>query len=162
MNLKSTPDRAKALGSSSHAGKDRRLGSSFAFSITDASQVAEARRRAAAVAAGLGFNDGDVGRAALVATEAATNLFKHGRKGELMIRSAEDPGEGIEILALDHGPGFANLGDCMRDGYSTAGSPGTGLGAMRRASSAFDIHSVPGRGTVLVSQIRPSPSTGTS
>ncbi|MCU1276301.1 MAG: anti-sigma regulatory factor (Ser/Thr protein kinase) [Bryobacterales bacterium] len=103
-----------------------------------------------------------MGRVALVATEAATNLFKHGRNGEVMIRSGEDPGEGIEILALDHGPGFANLGDCMRDGYSTAGSPGTGLGAMRRASSAFDIHSVPGRGTVLVSQIRPSQSPGTS
>jgi anti-sigma regulatory factor (Ser/Thr protein kinase) len=147
----------------SHAGKDNpRLGASFAFSMTDASRVAEARRRAATIAAGLGFNEGDVGRVALVATEAATNLFKHGQNGELMIRSADDPRDGIEILALDHGPGFANLGDCMRDGYSTAGSPGTGLGAMRRASSAFDIHSLPGRGTVLVSQIRPSQSPGTS
>lgn len=138
------------------------MSSSFAFSITDPSRVAEARRRATTVAAGLGFNDSDVGRVALVATEAATNLFKHGRNGELMIRSSYHPGEGIEILALDRGPGFANLGDCMRDGYSTAGSPGTGLGAMRRASSWFDIHSVPGRGTVLVAQIRPLQPPDTS
>jgi anti-sigma regulatory factor (Ser/Thr protein kinase) len=138
------------------------LSSSFAFSITDSSRVAEARRRATTVAAGLGFNDSDVGRVALVATEAATNLFKHGRNGELMIRSADYPGDGIEILALDRGPGFANLGDCMQDGYSTAGSPGTGLGAIRRSSSAFDIHSVPGRGTVLVAQIRPLQTPATS
>ena len=138
------------------------MSSSFTFSITDTSRVAEARRRAVTVAAGLGFDDGDVGRVALVVTEAATNLFKHGRNGELMIRSADDPGDGIEILALDRGPGFANLGDCMRDGYSTAGSPGTGLGAIERASSAFDIHSVPGRGTVLVSEIRPTQTPGTS
>ena len=60
---------------------------------------------------------------------------------------------GLDILALDHGPGITKLGDCLRDGYSSAGSMGTGLGAIRRQSSVFDIYSVPGQGTAVFSRI---------
>src|SRR6185295_5454050 len=125
--------------------------SSLAISITDESRIAQARRCAVAMAEELEFGVPDAGRVALVATEAATNLSKHAQKGELMMGFA---GNGVEIMALDRGPGIANVDQCMGDGYSTAGSPGTGLGAIRRVSSSFDIHSIPGRGTVLVSHIR--------
>jgi anti-sigma regulatory factor (Ser/Thr protein kinase) len=130
--------------------------SSLAIAITDESRVAQARRCAVALAEELEFGVPDAGRVALVATEAATNLSKHAQKGELVIRTA---GNAVEILALDRGPGMANLDQCMGDGYSTAGSPGTGLGAIRRVSSSFDIHSVPGRGTTLVAHIRPANSS---
>ena len=52
---------------------------------------------------------------------------------------------GIEILALDRGPGMADVGRCLRDGFSTAGTPGTGLGAIARLSSFFDVYSAPSR-----------------
>jgi hypothetical protein len=62
---------------------------------------------------------------------------------------------GIGLLALDRGPGFSNLAEAMRDGFSSAGTPGTGLGAIRRLSTLFDIYSVPGGGTALVATVWP-------
>jgi hypothetical protein len=60
---------------------------------------------------------------------------------------------GIEILALDKGPGIANVAEALRDGYSTSGSPGTGLGAIGLLAAFFDIHSVPGIGTALLARL---------
>ncbi len=42
---------------------------------------------------------------------------------------------------------------CLGDGYSTGGTAGTGLGAVKRLSVEFDIHSVPGEGTVVMSRV---------
>ena len=61
------------------------------------------------------------------------------------------------MLALDKGPGIANAAQALRDGYSTTGSPGTGLGAMARLATLFDIHSVPGAGTVLLARLWSKP-----
>jgi anti-sigma regulatory factor (Ser/Thr protein kinase) len=122
----------------------------------DSSQVAEARRAATRRAQQLGFSASDAGRVALVATEAATNLLKHAGGGVIVIGAAVDFAGGcpaIELVAIDNGPGMADVEACLVDGRSTAGSPGTGLGAMRRVSSAFDVYSQPGAGTVLFSSI---------
>ena len=54
------------------------------IAVTETSQVAEARRRAAEIAEAGGFNETDAGRVALVATEMATNLIKHGGGGDLL------------------------------------------------------------------------------
>jgi hypothetical protein len=56
---------------------------------------------------------------------------------------------GIELLALDSGPGMANLRECLGDGYSTTGTPGNGLGAISRLSAFSDAYSLPRRGTVV-------------
>jgi anti-sigma regulatory factor (Ser/Thr protein kinase) len=118
--------------------------------VIESSQVAEARRLALRSAAGLGFSEAESGRVALVVTEIATNLVKHGAQGEVLIRDLEPEGrQGLEVLALDKGPGMENVSECMRDGYSTAGSHGNGLGAIRRLSDAFDVYSAPGKGTAL-------------
>ena len=47
---------------------------------------------------------------------------------------ADADGSGVELLALDKGPGIADVARCLVDGFSTAGSPGTGLGAVARIS----------------------------
>src|SRR5262249_37493236 len=65
----------------------------------------------------------------------------------------------IELLALDKGPGINNVAQCIRDGYSTAGSPGTGLGAGIRTSSLSDIYSVFGIGTAGFARIHSPPSS---
>lgn len=67
------------------------------------------------------------------------------------LTSAE--GIGIEILALDRGPGIADLSRCLQDGFSTAGTAGAGLGAIRRLSNLFDVSSVPSIGTAIVARI---------
>lgn len=134
------------------------------FQIGDPSAVAPARRGINTLAAELGFDAEDAGRAALVATEIGTNLVKHGGGGELIAqRISRDGRIGLELLGLDKGPGIEDVARCLRDGYSTSGSPGTGLGAMERLSQCFEIYSRPGQGTAVLAQLWPDarePSPG--
>jgi anti-sigma regulatory factor (Ser/Thr protein kinase) len=123
----------------------------FAVAVTDLSGVADARRHATALAASLGFDETDVGRVAIVVTEAATNLVKHATGGEILGRAAGTAKcAALEMLALDRGPGIESVAAALRDGFSSAGSAGTGLGAIRRAATEFDIFSTRPGGTVLV------------
>ncbi|KEZ96502.1 transcriptional regulator, partial [Xanthomonas vasicola pv. vasculorum NCPPB 895] len=96
------------------------------FRVDETSQVGQARREATALAQTLAFDEASCGRVALVATELATNMVKHGRGGGLQLSTvaARDGGTGVELCAIDDGPGFA-LADGLRDGYSTAGTPST-------------------------------------
>src|SRR6185436_1518023 len=104
--------------------------------VDDSSHVAAARRAAADLAWRLHFDETTAGRLALVVTELATNLVKHGGGGEVMLRQVDvAPAGFVEVVALDRGPGMANVTRCLEDGYSTAGSPGTGLGAVQRLST---------------------------
>jgi anti-sigma regulatory factor (Ser/Thr protein kinase) len=122
--------------------------------VREKSAVAEARREVTGLAQAVGFNESDVGRVAIVVTEAASNLVKHTPQGQLLARAFDRSGAAvIELLALDQGPGIANVGESLRDGFSTAGSPGTGLGAIKRLSEVFDIYSAPGKGAALVAQL---------
>jgi anti-sigma regulatory factor (Ser/Thr protein kinase) len=124
------------------------------FSITHSSEVAHARRGVSAIASRLGFNDEDVGRVALVATEICTNALKHADGGMLLARAVQGPaGTGLELVGLDRGPGIADLARSLQDGYSTAGSPGTGLGAIDRMSQRFDIYSKQDKGTAVLAEI---------
>jgi anti-sigma regulatory factor (Ser/Thr protein kinase) len=109
---------------------------------------------AVALAGRLGFDEAEAGKVALVVTEAASNLVKHGGGGEVLLGALEQDGvAGIEVLALDRGSGMADLGRCLRDGYSTAGTRGTGLGAIARLSSGFDVHSTPRGGTAVLARL---------
>jgi len=124
--------------------------------VEDSSHVGEARRLVASLCRDLGFDESRAGQAALVVTELATNLIKHtaGAGGDLVFRPLWEAGAtGLDILSLDRGPGIANIGDSLRDGHSSAGSPGTGLGAIRRLSSAFDMYSLPGKGVAVSSRL---------
>ena len=119
------------------------------MAVTEQSQIGDARRRAADFArtAALGARADAV---ALVATEMASNLVKHGGGGELLVQHFDDAdGSGIELLALDRGPGMDNVERSRVDGHSTSGSPGTGLGAIARQADRFRIFSRPGMGTAL-------------
>lgn len=120
--------------------------------VHEQSQVAEARREAASLAGKAAFNPTDAGRVALVATEAATNMIRHGGGGDLLVSLNDD--DAVEILALDKGPGIGDLERSLRDGYSTAGGAGTGLGAIRRLSSEFEVYSLPGRGAAVLARVR--------
>jgi len=121
--------------------------------VYDASQVSEARRLTANVCRKWGLDKTNLAQVELVVTEFATNLIKHAEGGMLVIDINQQGRNGINltILSLDKGPGIANFNDALRDGYTTTGSPGTGLGAIRRLSGVFDIYSVPGKGSALLS-----------
>lgn len=101
-----------------------------------------------------GFNEEDSGRVALVATELGTNLTKHASQGELLASPYEDEGQGgIELIALDRGPGILNVQACLADGYSSAGTAGHGLGAVIRQSTFVDIVSWSGIGTAILARV---------
>jgi hypothetical protein len=93
---------------------------------------------------------------ALVATEMSTNLAKHGREGKILLQVAPSTPQGLlEIVALDRGPGIADVARAMRDGTSTAGTPGTGLGAIRRVATCFDLYST-SAGTAVLARLSPT------
>lgn len=127
--------------------------------ISDESHVAETRRNAQVFAGEAGFDEVRAGKLAIVATEAATNILKHAGDGEIVFQSIRKNGNigGVEMLALDKGPGMQDIEACLRDGFTTAGTQGSGLGAIQRQSDEFDIYSAPGKGTVVSARIWLSP-----
>lgn len=127
--------------------------------IEHTSQVGHARRTAQQWAERIGFDEVDAGRAAIVATELASNVVKHARAGELHLNRV--PGrhtEGLELLSVDRGPGF-DLAHCLVDGYSSRGTPGTGLGALVRQAQVFDAYA-DARGAVVMARLYPRGSAG--
>lgn len=126
---------------------------SLAIPILEAHDVGDARRQAVQAAKDLRFDETLSGRVGIVATELAGNLVKHAGGGTLVLRVLEAEGvRGLELMTLDDGPGM-DVQRCMEDGYSTAGSPGTGLGAIQRLAARLDIYSLRGKGSVLVASI---------
>lgn len=108
--------------------------------ITDQSSVGEARRKALLVAQRLGFDDTRAGEIALLATESSRNVLVHGGGGQVVISAMQDEGHPVaRILAMDPGAGIANIAQAMADGYSTAGTMGGGMGAMKRIASTLEV-----------------------
>jgi anti-sigma regulatory factor (Ser/Thr protein kinase) len=126
--------------------------------VEDASAVAACRNAVLALANRLRFPAARADQVALAVTEAASNLHTHARQGSLLLcvgRDAQTPG--IELVTIDAGPGLADVRAAMRDGHSTAGTLGIGLGAIRRLADFSDLYSVPGHGTALAARFRAAP-----
>ena len=125
------------------------------FAIAHASDVAAARRAGQKLADALGFDDVKAGRLAIVVTEAATNILKHAGEGMLTIMRTQSsvPMAGVDVIAIDNGPGIVDLDFALRDGVSTAGTSGTGLGALRRQADEFDAWTQHGRGSAFFMRI---------
>ena len=122
------------------------------YVIDDPSKVGEARRAAHSLA-NFELDAESAGRVAIAATELANNLLVHAGGGELLIQKLGDAERAtIELLAIDRGRGMSDVERCLTDGYSTAGTPGTGLGAVRRLADEFDIHSEPDAGTIVMAR----------
>jgi anti-sigma regulatory factor (Ser/Thr protein kinase) len=120
------------------------------FQISERSEVGAARRAAVQMCQSRGFDDTQAGKAGLCVTEAATNIVKHAGSGKIVLRALErGPAAGLEIIAVDRGPGIPNLQASLRDGESTTGTSGTGLGAMTRLADQFEVYAPVGKGTVL-------------
>ena len=130
------------------------LSQSVSLHLEDASRVGEARRLAMTFGARAGLGESEQGNLSIAVTEIASNTVNHGGGGELLLRALEAEGRvGVEALFLDSGGGITSLSEAFRDGYSTSGTMGTGLGAARRLVHEFDLHSAPGGGTVVVLRV---------
>ena len=125
------------------------------FPIAHASDVAAARRAGQKLADALGFDGVKAGRLAIIVTEAATNILKHAGEGTVTIMRAQSgvPMPGVDVVAVDKGPRIADIDFALRDGVSTAGTAGTGLGALRRQADEFDAWTQHGRGSAFFMRI---------
>jgi anti-sigma regulatory factor (Ser/Thr protein kinase) len=125
------------------------------FPVADRSYLALTKREIQKLTESYGFSENKQGKIDIIISELASNLVKHTTHGgELLVKPVgKDKVTGIEIISVDNGPGMADIPRMMEDGYSTLGSQGEGLGAIRRLSDDFDIFSMPESGTVLLSRL---------
>ncbi len=122
--------------------------------VLEQSQVGEARRAALRLCLTHGFDETARGRIALLVTELGTNQVRHATGGRLLIGCHSTAhGCRFEILSIDSGPGMADVSRCLRDGYSSSNTPGTGFGAVQRLSTDFSVFSLLGKGTVILSRV---------
>jgi anti-sigma regulatory factor (Ser/Thr protein kinase) len=131
------------------------------FPITHSTDIAAARRAGTQLATEIGLDETITGKLAIIITEAATNILKHAGAGAVVLGvSGPEEQRGVDVLALDKGPGIANLSQSLRDGVSTTGTQGTGLGAISRLSDCFDIYTAPGKGAALYMHVSANPEYG--
>ncbi len=123
------------------------------FHLDHPTHAAEARRFAVRQAEEIGLTETERGAIAIAVTEIAGNVIKHAESGKIVFEHIHlDGRNGMRVLALDKGPGITDVAAALQDGFSTAGTNGNGLGAVRRLASYFDLYSVPGRGTCVLAE----------
>lgn len=123
------------------------------ISVKDASSVGEVRRSAMHASRRLEFDETRAGELALLATEVTRNVLIHAGGGHVIVAGLKEKGNPLaRILALDRGPGIPSITQAFTDGYSTAGTMGNGLGAMKRIASVLEVFTGPG-GTIVLLQV---------
>jgi serine/threonine-protein kinase RsbT len=116
--------------------------------IQSPSDIVMARQAVRAAATGLGFSLVDQTKMVTAASELARNTLDYGGGGVVRILHLEEnPRKGLRLVFEDHGPGIPDVQLALKDGYTTGGGLGLGLGGARRLVNDFQIQSEPGQGT---------------
>jgi serine/threonine-protein kinase RsbT len=117
--------------------------------LTDA-DVVTARQEARSMGARLGFSSTDLTLLATAISEVARNITTYAGEGEVLLRVLDEAGrQGIEVLAIDEGPGIGDVELAMQDGYTTGNGLGLGLPGTRRLVDDFSLQTTPGAGTTV-------------
>ena len=99
------------------------------------------------------FGTTEIAMLSTVASELGHNILKYGNaKGYLLVTWIDDMpnyGSGIEIKAVDRGPGFVDKQSARSDHYSTSGTLGLGLPGVARIMDSLEIESELGEGAVV-------------
>ena len=116
--------------------------------IQSSDDVVHVRQQVRQRAVELGFNLIDQTKIVTAASELARNTIQYGGGGEVIIEAVDDGiRRGLRLTFEDKGPGIPDIDLALRDGFSTRGGLGLGLGGARRLSNEFHIDSRPGEGT---------------
>jgi serine/threonine-protein kinase RsbT len=116
--------------------------------VTAEAHVYVAAHQVKALARQMGFNEADRTRLETVTSELARNILLYAGEGAIKVQVVtKGERRGLKIQALDHGPGIADIEQAMKDGYTTSGGLGSGLGGAKRMTDEFHIESVSGWGT---------------
>ncbi|TCZ71813.1 SpoIIE family protein phosphatase [Flaviaesturariibacter aridisoli] len=101
-----------------------------------------------------GFSERRTGEVDIVVAELLSNLAKHADGGQLLVKTIHDGNRpGIELIAVDNGPGMADVGRMMADGMSTKNTLGHGLGSMKRLSDLLQVYSQKDWGTLTLARL---------
>ena len=119
--------------------------------IRASDDVVKVRRIVRDWAVSLGFSLVDQTKVVTAASELARNLIDYGGGGDFRIEALNnDTRRGLRLTFSDQGPGIADMEKAMKDGFSTGGGLGLGLGGAKRLVNEFRIDSKPGRGTTVI------------
>lgn len=121
-------------------------------------QPEAARGAAAALGRRIGLGEQRTAEMVIAVAELAANVTKHAVDGSVLLRVLRNETvAGVEVIVVDSGPGMTDVPAALRDGMSTAGTLGIGLGAVGRLADTFDIHSQAGLGSVQLARFWPRP-----
>jgi serine/threonine-protein kinase RsbT len=119
--------------------------------IRTSADIVVVRQKLRAWAAELRFSLVDQTKLVTAASELARNALEHGKGGEVRIEWVENPPRrGLRLVFEDQGPGIPDIELALKEGYTTGGGLGLGLGGAKRLVNEFEIHSTPGQGTRIV------------
>ncbi len=95
-----------------------------------------------------GFEETPSRMIATAVSELVRNILKYAGTGEIRLRRVKKMGgRGIEVEAIDRGPGIVDCEAAMQDHFSSGGTLGLGLPAVKRMMDDFSLESTPGEGT---------------
>ncbi len=116
--------------------------------IQSPSDIVMARQAVRSAASAIGFSLVEQTKIVTAASELARNTLDYGGGGVIrLILIEENPRKGLRLVFEDHGPGIPDVQLALKDGYTTGGGLGLGLGGARRLVNDFEIESTPGQGT---------------
>ena len=115
--------------------------------------IVVARQKGRSLALALGFSSGDATLIATAISELARNIVTYAKSGQIRIAPINGSSrQGIQVAAHDSGPGIPDIPLALRDGFSTSGSLGLGLGGVKRLVDEFEIVSEVNRGTKVTAK----------
>jgi serine/threonine-protein kinase RsbT len=121
---------------------------SFTLTLNLSEDIVRMRQTVREQAAALGFSLVDQTKIVTAASELARNTIVHGGGGEVLIEPvSEQRRKGLRLTFIDQGPGIPDIQLALKDGYTTGGGLGLGLGGSKRLSNEFEIESRPQHGT---------------
>lgn len=92
-------------------------------------------------------------RIVTAASELGHNILRYAERGQIAVTlGSRDGRKFCELIAMDHGPGIANISDALTDHFSSGNGLGLGLPGVRRLVDDFEITSLPGQGTRVLAR----------
>jgi serine/threonine-protein kinase RsbT len=118
------------------------------LSLRSGEDVVRARQSVREWAITVGFRLVDQTKLVTAASEIARNVVTHAGGGELSLEALNDERRrGLRLVFEDKGPGIPDLQLALKDGFTTGGGLGLGLGGAKRLVNEFEIDTVVGSGT---------------
>lgn len=112
--------------------------------------IVAARQEGRQLAKKMGFGEVDQARIATSISELARNIILYASKGKIILQTTQsNTKKGIQVSAIDHGPGIKDITLALSDGYTTSNGLGSGLPGVKRLMDEFSITSKIGEGTII-------------